>query len=250
MFTPMALFVLEKKISNDAEIVFPDFFSPSTRGCEILETVVPDGMTVGCFRESDITFDESFNTFTKTQFPSLLSLLIGELSDTMKSFIASIVAIMETGAHYTAPGGYCMTSAVDIQGTVNNKSASMAVSPTAFSKGGFVDVINTGSHDTVVKQSAASSGSYCPEGSKLFSLAFNKEIPKLGPFKVGYDLCLKSCTSNKDCREGYSCIDVPTAIPASLDFKDAPKDKACFNKENIDILKSLLGIFLSAVKSM
>ena len=62
-------------------------------------------------------------------------------------------------------------------------------------------------------------------------------MESIGDFDLGFDICLKPCETEADCRTGYQCVDIPTK--ASLHGTSETK-KACFDKRNVDFISDVL----------
>ncbi len=242
IFKGLALIVVDSLINDDDMIQAPNFFSPSNRGCEALEAVVPEGMSVGCFREGILEFPSSIMTLMG-KVPGVLQ-AVNSNSELVTKLLPVAVEIMQGGLHFTSPNGYCMTATIDIEGTIDSKtSISKLVNKNAFKKSNdpenpnLVDHFNTGNHKTVLTASAEAGDSYCPENGVLFSYTIQKAFASVGSFDVGFDMCLKSCATNEDCRTDYECVDIPTK--ASLNGTSETQ-KACFDKRNVDNIGEMI----------
>ena len=242
MFKGMALLIVDPLIKDNDVIRAPNYFSASNKGCEALEAVVPEGMTVGCFRDGMLEFPSSIMTLMG-QIPGILR-AVNINSELVTKILPLAVEILKGGIHFTSPNGYCMTAAIDISATIKkNSSISKLVNEHALEKSTdpnnpkLVDYFNTGDHAVVVEKSAELGDSYCPEGSTLFSYTVNRTFSSVGDINTGFDICLKTCISDDDCRTDYQCVDIPTRI--SLSDPDETK-KACFDKRNTDYIAGVL----------
>ena len=66
---------------------------------------------------------------------------------------------------------------------------------------------------------------------------------------IGFDMCLKACNDDDDCRkeEGYSCVEIPDGVPAEgQTADDVPKKKACFDPKNIEYFTNMTNQFAPA----
>ncbi len=269
-------------IKDDDVIVAPNFFpgKENIDGCTGL--VVPEGMTLGCFRDSMIVFPDSIN-----QLLNKINQLVSSFSPDVAAKIKKIADLLKANISFTSPNGYCLAATIDIGGNmdayVNLPDKTIDLGPLGQMKmitgmdgnpltsnpldkeTGLVKKINTGDHATVVQGAEAaelSGENYCPDGSTLFSYTLIKQLAKNidqdlpiinHPVKanlaldvnVGFDMCLKSCERNEDCRvdEGYSCVELPNGVPADGQTVDElPKKKACFDNANIEYFTNMTGL--------
>ena len=81
----------------------------------------------------------------------------------------------------------------------------------------------------------------------LLSYDVDESTEGMGSAKVGFDMCLKSCKTDDDCRkaDGYSCVDLPSSVP--VDDKPAPTAKVCFDKSNIDYFTKMTEDFANLI---
>ncbi len=227
-------------IGDNEEIVAPNFFSNSSTGCEALAAVVPDGMSVGCFRNSTITFPEGLLKAITAIGAKLgpLASIIPQLKDLdLTNVIAKMNTLLGNGINFTSPNGYCLAAAIDIDLEVTNSMITGIVKMDNVK--GILNKINTGDHD---KAKLAE----CPEGSTLLSYTVESKTEGTGAANVGFDICLKSCETDNDCRkdEGYSCVELPNGVPAEgQTTADLPTKKVCFDKNNIDYFTSMTDQF-------
>lgn len=240
-------FVKGTGLENDV-IKYPDFFSSDIKGCEGI--VPPKGMTVGCFRDAKIEyvdFEHSGLNNLLGKISSLLPLIKGfapnvDIEAYVNKYLPAVKDILGKGIAFTSPGGYCLVATIDVSGTIEGTLATF-VSPTVLSKnGGLVDAINTGSHADAKLET-----SQCPEGSVKFvyETGVNSSSSSMGTvaIDVGFDMCLKSCTVDADCREndGYKCIDIPNGVPAEGETQQM--QKACFDPKNIQAFEEITNDF-------
>ena len=156
------------------------------------------------------------------------------------ALLPQLGVLMKNGLHFTAPDGYCMAAALDFHADVNQSPANYAVNSYVLQKGGLVDKINFGDHAAVAGASAAAAEAgtpYCPPGSTFIGYGVSKTINKVGQVDVGLDMCLKDCTDDTDCRDGYSCLEVPVSMP----FETAEKKSVCFEPTSLASFTALLG---------
>jgi len=223
-------------IKDDEQIVAPNYFSSSIKGCEELAKVVPDGMSVGCFRDSTITFPEGLITAITELGSKLgkLATIIPALKDLdLTGVITKMSGLLSDGITFTSPNGYCLAAAIDIELQVTNSMITGIVKMDNVNK--IIDKINTGDHS---KAKTAE----CPEGSTLLSYTVNSATEGQGSADVGFDVCLKACETDDDCRksEGYSCVELPNGVPAEgQTTEDLPTKKVCFDAKNIEYFEGM-----------
>lgn len=225
-------------IKDDDTITFPDFFSKDIQGCQGI--VAPEGMTIGCFRDSNITVTSQDGT--KGYEGSGLKAFVDSLEkneqfgDKLKPYASKLHKILTNGVAFSSTNGYCLAATIDIKakGLVAVALANDVLSA-------LVSLVNTGDH------SKAKLGTVvCPEGGVKFDYEIAKTVNK-GLYgldlNVGFDMCLKSCETDADCRqnEGYTCVDIPNGVPAENETQQV--QKACFDKDNLDYFKNLTNQF-------
>lgn len=213
IYTPEALDLLQTSVwrglTTKDKITIPNIFSKNIVGCE--DVVVPDGMTVGCFREAKISFDKP---------------IIDSITEILNN--SNIGDILTKGIPLTSPDGYCMTAAlnVDTKVLVNAQDLLQEKKINAI-----LNKLNTGNHSKAVVAS-------CPAGTHKLANTLNTDIPGALRIAAGIDLCLKACLSEDDCRKDYSCIELfpePGETPG-----EHVKKSICFDKANVDLLVVLL----------
>ena len=225
-------------IKDDDTITFPDFFSKDIQGCQGI--VAPEGMTIGCFRDSNITVTSQDGT--KGYDGSGLKAFVDSLEkneqfgDKLKPYASKLHKILTNGVAFSSTNGYCLAATIDIKakGLVAAALANDVLSA-------LVSLVNTGDH------SKAKLGTVvCPEGGVKFDYEIAKTVNK-GLYgldlNVGFDMCLKSCETDADCRqnEGYTCVDIPNGVPVENETQQV--QKACFDKDNLDYFKNLTNQF-------
>lgn len=229
-------------IKDDDTITFPDFFSKDIQGCQGI--VAPEGMTIGCFRDSNITVTSQDGT--KGYEGSGLKAFVDSLENNalvgnkLKPYATKLHAILANGVAFSSTNGYCLAATIDIKAKSDNgilKGSDLLTK--------LPSLVNTGSH-----ASAKLETSVCPEGGVKFDYEIAKKINKQMAIiivdldlNVGFDMCLKSCETDADCRqnEGYTCVDIPNGVPAENETQQV--QKACFDKDNLDYFKNLTNQF-------
>lgn len=231
-------------IKDDDTITFPDFFSKDIQGCQGI--VAPEGMTIGCFRDSSITVTSKDGETVKDYDGSGLKAFVDSLEnnalfgDKLKPYATKLHAILDNGVAFSSTNGYCLAATIDIKAKSDNgilKGSDLLTK--------LPSLVNTGSH-----ASAKLETSVCPEGGVKFDYEIAKKINKQMAIiivdldlNVGFDMCLKSCETDADCRqnEGYTCVDIPNGVPAENETQQV--QKACFDKDNLDYFKNLTNQF-------
>ena len=266
---------LVDQIKDTDKIIAPNYFpgKENIEGCDELAAVVPEGMTLGCFRTSTITFPKNLTNLIKSLPTSSMKIFFTTLNFSdfidaeMAAKIKSIAELLEAGISFAAPNGYCLAATIDIGGTIDAKVTDVPIISSLGiistnpldKKNGLVKKINTGDHATVVAN-AALVDNYCPAGSTLFSYTLNFDNPVNMPVSIvtisatlkgdiGFDMCLKSCNTDDDCRkdEGYACVELPDGVPAEgQTYDDMPKKKVCFDPANIDYFTKMTEDFKPA----
>lgn len=229
-------------IKDDDTITFPDFFSKDIQGCQGI--VAPEGMTIGCFRDSSITVTSQDGT--KGYEGSGLKAFVDSLEnnelfgDKLKPYASNLHIILTNGVAFSSTNGYCLAATIDIKAKSDNGILKVSDLLTKLPS-----LVNTGSH-----ASAKLETSVCPEGGVKFDYEIAKKINKQMAIiivdldlNVGFDMCLKSCETDADCRqnEGYTCVDIPNGVPAENETQQV--QKACFDKDNLDYFKNLTNQF-------
>lgn len=230
-------------IKDDDTITFPDFFSKDIQGCQGI--VAPEGMTIGCFRDSNITVTSKDGGTVKDYKGSGLKAFVDSLENNavvgnkLKPYATNLHAILANGVAFSSANGYCLAATIDIQATADKgilKGSDLLTK--------LPSLVKTGSH-----ASAKLETSVCPKGGVKFDYEFAKKIDKkilvdvVLDLNVGFDMCLKSCETNADCRqdEGYTCVEIPNGVPAENETQQV--QKACFDKKNLDYFKDLTNQF-------
>lgn len=210
--------LLDKLNSDNFVITAPNFFSKSNKGCEAVKA--PAGMTVGCLRDAKITVtgaDELLNSIlgiVKGIDPTLID---AELEKYVKDTVAG-------GIEFKSQGGYCLTAAIDINGQGGLLDTFQVTTIKKSDPNSPVNKMNTGDHSQAAK-------SACPEGGQKYSYTVSEQTAYAN-FDVGFDMCLKACANDSDCRPGYKCIDIPAEVPE--EGETAISRKGCFDPTTID----------------
>lgn len=210
--------LLDKLNSDNFIITAPNFFSKSNQGCQ--DIVAPAGMTVGCLRDAKITVsgaDELLNTILDIVKSIDASLIDAELEKYVKDTVAG-------GIEFKSNGGYCLTAAIDINGYGGMLDTFKVTTLKKDDPNSLVNRMNTGDHSKA--QSAP-----CPEGGQKYSYTINEQTAYAN-FDVGFDMCLKACANDDDCRPGYKCIPIPAEVPE--EGETAITRKGCFDPTTID----------------
>ena len=248
------------QIADDDKIIAPNYFpgKENIEGCDNL--VVPEGMTLGCFTDSKIQFPDSITGLIK-ELPN--NAKIAEMMPAGSSEkITGIAGILEDGIEFKAQNGYCIAATIDIGDSAAIKALGFidVLKQDPLNKNnGLVKKINTGDHSKVVSGKVAADKAeknYCPDGSALFSYSLKENIDKSMSMvsvklkvNIGFDMCLKACKTNDDCRkdEGYSCVELPDGVPAEGQTSaDLPTKKACFSQATIDYFTQMTNEFAPA----
>ena len=231
-------------IKDDDTITYPDFFSKDIQGCQGI--VAPEGMTIGCFRDSSITVTSKDGETVKDYDGSGLKAFVDSLEnnalfgDKLKPYATKLHAILDNGVAFSSENGYCLAATIDIQATLGGLAEA---GKSIVDK--LLTLINTGKHADAKLET-----SVCPEGSVKFDYEVSKKIEKdikgakaTVDLNVGFDMCLKSCETDADCRqnEGYTCVDIPNGVPSENETQQV--QKACFDKDNLDYFKNLTNQF-------
>lgn len=223
-------------IKDDDTITFPDFFSKDIQGCQGI--VAPEGMTIGCFRDSSIAVTSQDGT--KGYEGSGLKAFVDSLEkneqfgDKLKPYATKLHAILANGVKFSSENGYCLAATIDI------KAKGIALAALADGTlSTLVSLVNTGDHSKAKLETVV-----CPEGGVKFDYEIAKTVNKgfYGlDLNVGFDMCLKSCETDADCRQDYTCVEIPNGVPAENETQQV--QKACFDKKNLDYFKDLTNQF-------
>lgn len=222
--------MLKIELPDRDVVTAPNYFE-NISGCEGL--TAPDGMSVGCFFTDTITFPSSITNLTDKVTEVLNSPFVqgflggADMSKiNLDAILAAIKDLLGKGIEFKADKGYCMVADIDID--ISFPSSSMVATFIDQNKlNELVNKINTPTHDHEKAKMAA-----CPDGSTLISFGVNEES-EAGTANVGFDICLKTCASDNDCRkdDGYTCVDLPrNSAEVEADKASA---KVCFPEANI-----------------
>ena len=232
---------LSTLLPDTANITAPNYFSSGIKGCEGL--VAPEGMDVGCFTSDKITFDNSYVTLLSTAV-TMLPIMLKDQVDLSKIKVDDIQKyvekILKDGIPFTAKNGYCLLADIDIDLNVTSTEIAKYVKMDEVKK--LLAKVNTPKHNHAKAKTAK-----CPDGSVLLTYDVDKETPDMGSAKVGFDMCLKSCTKateKTDCRvaDGYSCVELPNGVPTE-EKPDVDKVSVCFDQANIKYFEDMTNDF-------
>ena len=226
MLPAEALTMLAILLQDTDNTTGPNFFAgDSIKGCEKVE--VPEGMTLGCVRTSNVKFSTGL-----AGVATILGAL--EASETLPQTLIDAIKlinekILTPGLSFEADNGYCTVGAMSVTGQMEGLDMN-----TFFGK------INAGDY-TSAKAAA------CPEDSVMLNYGMTDQL------SGGFVMCAKSCDNNDDCRvsDGYSCEHMPTAFPtAGQAIEDMPHAKVCVDNDNIVMMNSMLEAFTSLMEDV
>ena len=229
---------------GDADVITaPNYFSDQIEGCDGL--VAPEGMHVGCFTTSTISFPSSIGKLIDS-VNSILDLVKGIKPDLdlngvpIDVLMTKIKTLLNDGIKFKSDNGYCLVADIDIDLDVKDATIASFVKMDEVNK--LAGKINTVGTDHNKAKNAA-----CPEGSTLLTFGVDKTSKK-GSANVGFDICLKTCNADSDCG-GLSCINLPRNQAEATDDKgmEAWTAKVCFDKSNIDYFKGITEDFESVL---
>ena len=216
------------KFDNSDQIIVPNFFGNTSQisGCEALAAEIPEGMALGCFRNSTLTATPGFIKDAKSFMSTLKSLGKDSLANWGLKFIEKV----EANVKLDVPNGYCFVGALDAH-LVFSQSSNL-IQMALQNRGAKLVALADKKFDTGDIEKAKTAT--CPEGSVLIN-DIHKTTTIAGYGQDGSDktafsmaMCLKSCESDSDCRtsEGYSCV-------------DWHEKKVCFYAATIDAIHEL-----------
>lgn len=230
-------------IADEDTLIFPAFYTDSVKGCEGI--IPPPGMTVECLRDSTMTITTTQNGTTHgydksglaSFIISLEGVILGGIGETIQPYTDKMHTLLNNGVRFSAQNGYCLATTRNIS---TNLSGIAAKAQTPIDK--VFGLVNTGDHSIAKLDSTK-----CPEGSVKFVYEIHKRIDKsvaVGDVNIGFDMCLKSCTTDDDCRkdEGYRCFDI-----GARHAQEARK--ACFDGKNVEYLRNVAEQFASVAPS-
>lgn len=215
----------------DSEVVTaPNYFVASE---ECKDIKAPEGMAVGCFYTSTIKFPNSIVALPDKVNDVLASPFVKQFIGgvdlngiNLDSILAAIKDLLGKGIEFKADNGYCMVANIDINISFPDQSI-VGTFINGDKLGELVNKINTPGHNHEKAKMAT-----CPDGSTLISFGVDEES-EVGSANVGFDICLKTCASDTDCRtaDGYKCVDLPrNSAEVEAETKSA---KVCFPEANI-----------------
>ena len=212
--------------SSDS-LTVPNFFGKSSEisGCEALAAEIPEGMALGCFRDSKLTATSGFISTAK----SFMNYVKGQ-SENLANWGMKFIEKVEENVKLDVPNGYCFVGALDAHLVFSQSSG--LIGAALSNKGADLVKLANDKFDTGDIEKAKTAT--CPEGSVLIN-DIHKTTTIAGYGQDGSDktafsmaMCLKSCESDSDCRtsEGYSCV-------------EWHEKKVCFYKATIDAIHEL-----------
>ena len=257
-----SLLEINTAIRDNDNITIPNVFpgAANIQGCG--EIVVPDGMSLGCFRDGTITTAQRIVDFIKSiptktieikawGFLTVMNMnLADQFPENIKTALLDVADMLGKGINFAAPNGYCVVGDID----VGNKMAAYAfkkdapfvgdvtidlinTSPDPLDKtkdNSIVKKINTGTntHNVVaqgIQEAAANEVNYCPEGSTIFSYSKRKTMTRTGTVNLdvdldmAFDLCLQACDTDDDCRKDEGYACLDIRSTSAADGQDPNK---------------------------
>ena len=212
-------------IDDDETIIGPNFYSAGNKGCEELQAVLPQGMTAACFRTAKVETPQAIIDLITTD---LIHIFEDYLKDeTTQSFVDFGNSIKDLV--FSAKAGYCMPVVLESSLVLDGQAAKALDNEKFASDGVVFGKINTGDHAT------AQTNAECPVNSTFFSYDMTKMSESMGHFNANFDFCMQNCEEDSDCRQGYSCIELPEYGRTSAE----PESKVCFDNSNIEYFLDL-----------
>ena len=201
-------------IPDDANIIVPNLFTASSKGCEALKDVpTPDGMGIVCYRDTAIQFAPSIVKIVSTDFPEILKKYdeSAENTGSLAQTLTEIGNILSGGIQFKAANvGYCTFAAMSVNiDTHDTGLFNYMFQPYVFDESKDTDKVGISSklsRGTVVKE--LDSDDVCPAGSSYFRYKLAKKLNFIGDTKVEFSMCLQNCAADTDCNDGYNCIDM------------------------------------------
>ncbi|MBO4350806.1 MAG: hypothetical protein J6A01_07680, partial [Proteobacteria bacterium] len=201
------------KFNNSDQMIVPNFFGNASEisGCDALAAQIPEGMVLGCFRDSSLTANDGFISSAKSFMNTLknnswISSGVVNLADWGLKFIAKV----EENVQLSVPNGYCFVGALDAHLVFSQSSG--VINMALKNRGADLVKLANEKFDTGDIEKAKTAT--CPEGSVLIN-DIHKTTTIAGYGQDGSDktafsmaMCLKSCEADSDCRteDGYSCV--------------------------------------------
>ncbi|MBQ9817403.1 MAG: hypothetical protein IJM59_08070 [Proteobacteria bacterium] len=222
-------------LNNDnVKVEAPYFFSDKVVGCSDIKV---DGMATGCLHDATITF-AGLDSLVKTVLDALSK--AGFVDEKMTKSLNDVLA---NGIPFKSKDGYCLTAAINISEAGSGLLHQYAPGLISTDKTSLVNAkrINVGDH-------AKAQNAKCPDGAVRFS--YTVDYPGegasgaealIGQINVGFDMCLKSCNQDSDCRDGYVCYEIPNGVPE--EGKTVPTQKACFDNSTIKYFTDMTNAF-------
>ena len=207
-------------VGESGQVTMPNLFSEKIVGCESLAAGLPEGMRVGCFRESELRVTQAVTSWLDKV--SSMSSAMNKTS--LANFITEISTILkqDPAVSLVSPHGYCFVGAMDLNVTMVDNSELVRLAMDKEKVSQLMNRLDAGTYETAKTAT-------CPEGSVLIA-DINKQgnIDVYGTMTLDMAMCLQSCETNADCRseEGYQC----------LGWHD---QKVCFIRDTIDEIHQL-----------
>lgn len=224
--------------ADDDVIEAPNYFSDGIVGCD--KVVAPAGMAVGCFYDAQVTFPESVINLLGSveKIAGLIpGLNLGDLD--LSTLVTEMKALLQEGISFAAPEGYCLAANIDIALSVESSSITQFINKDQVQV--LVEKINTPGHDHAQAKQAV-----CPDGSVKLWYDVSSAKEGTGSADVGFDLCMRACEADTDCRDGYECVEMTYGSAENIKAGDL-KAKVCFDQANIDYFKGITDKFAGMI---
>lgn len=261
------------KIKDDAYVEGPNFFSAASQAA-CGNVTAPEGMVVGCLRDTTIDFSHLNLTNEKGDGlldeikPTLDKVLGIDLStidpnldlneklagiggkDGLLKIMEAVKEYANEGIKFSSANGYCLAADIEIKLNVTDNMINSIIT---MSK---VDPMLAHINTTGTDHSKAKNAT-CPEGSTLlwYDVQSGGGAEDKGEAKVGFDMCLKVCEKDDDCkREGvddgdaYKCVELPYGTAEDV----AAKSKlahVCFDNSNMTYFEGITKKFEGLIPS-
>lgn len=233
-------------IADTDDITGQYYFGTST--CDALAAklgiTVPDGMVVGCFRNSDVKFPAAFTKLFGLAWGDKIGSTLSDAGKSdaviqyIKDKLGAVKTMLDDGIQISAPQGYCTLGALRIDGSLKTDSTAIDIfNEKAFSADetqSFVSAFNGGDYTAIAADAS------CPEGSSLYKYNISKHFSSLGNATIQYAFCLKNCTletANDDCRDGYQCMQL---TENSYQGDKTARPFVCFPQANHEYMENTI----------
>ena len=242
--------IINSEDFKNATVTIPDLFYRPTgdysnaakfTGCDDLRPLAnaDTGFAVTCWRDAKVEFDENAAKLLDNM-GTILSTIAGFGVDfggvDVGALLTYIKAKFADGIPLTAGsagnGGYCMLADLDISMSLTdeklNQMLDMRILTGLLERG-----INSPNHDHGKSKFVA-----CPEGST--KLWFDvPSISATGTANVGFDVCMKTCKTDDDCRDGNTCQYLLYGNEKTMLEDASLGTKVCFDQKNIAYFQQL-----------